>query len=582
MPIGDATTAEPTVTAAADLTWEAPGPGEWMLDTTHHGRRPVSGYFRPLSDEAFGHIGVMFAKYGLPLEGMSTIEVNDCTYIRPRAVGEGDTPKPPPPLWLMKVVARIHPELRRRNKAAIEAWETRLWRSEVDQWFDHDRDLVVAANRRFGAVGLTDLDDRALLDHLAVVTEHVRAEAVAGFESHGGDMVPVGDYLAHCEQWGIDAAEAAALLQGASPASVATVEALAPVARSLGGLDRLPSTVDELRAHGPEVAAAVDQWLDDYQWRIITTDDLDGTTLAECPQLVVPALLAGARTQLGEVPDPSPLRQRVPADERGLFDQLLTEARYGMRLRDDNVGVRWNWTTGLLRRALLEVGRRLVAAGRLGDAEHAVELTIEEVAPLMFDGRGPSPDEVAGRRIRRLAVEAAEPPATLGAPEPPPPFDALPPAMARAARAILALIGAMEGEHDAADSRLSDGGSAIGRGVGIGATTCEGTVRVVASADDALDRLQAGDVLVAAFTGPAYNALLPLVGGLVVEEGGPLCHAAIVSRELGIPAVIGLDGATSWLTDGDRVRLDPIEGTVTRLGERSGSPGAGAPHRRLM
>ena len=69
-------------------------------------------------------------------------------------------------------------------------------------------------------------------------------------------------------------------------------------------------------------------------------------------------------------------------------------------------------------------------------------------------------------------------------------------------------------------------------------------------------------MLVAPFTGPAYNSLLGLVGALIVEEGGPLCHAAIVARELGIPAIIGASGATSEITDGTVVEVDPVAGEI--------------------
>ena len=68
-----------------------------MLDSTHHGRRPVSGYLRELYVEAFASIGDLFARYGLPLEGMDFADVNGCDYIRPRGVGESGAAKSTPP-----------------------------------------------------------------------------------------------------------------------------------------------------------------------------------------------------------------------------------------------------------------------------------------------------------------------------------------------------------------------------------------------------------------------------------------------------------------------------------------------------
>ena len=106
------------------------------------------------------------------------------------------------------------------------------------------------------------------------------------------------------------------------------------------------------------------------------------------------------------------------------------------------------------------------------------------------------------------------------------------------ARATTAMLTVLEAESTA--GRAASGPLA---GTGIGTETYRGTARVATNSDDALDRLQPGDVLVAPFTGPSYNSILPIIGALVVEAGGSMCHAAIVAREFGLPAVIGAAGA---------------------------------------
>ena len=68
-------------------------------------------------------------------------------------------------------------------------------------------------------------------------------------------------------------------------------------------------------------------------------------------------------------------------------------------------------------------------------------------------------------------------------------------------------------------------------GVGIGTAPSQGRACVVADPNEALELLESGDVLVTRVTGPSFNSLLPIVGALVVEEGGPMCHAAIVARD---------------------------------------------------
>jgi phosphohistidine swiveling domain-containing protein len=80
--------------------------------------------------------------------------------------------------------------------------------------------------------------------------------------------------------------------------------------------------------------------------------------------------------------------------------------------------------------------------------------------------------------------------------------------------------------------------------------------------DDALDRLEPGDVLIAPFTGPSYNSILPILGALVVDAGGPMCHAAIVAREFALPALVGVTGASTQIPDGALVEIDPIAGSI--------------------
>ena len=102
-------------------------------------------------------------------------------------------------------------------------------------------------------------------------------------------------------------------------------------------------------------------------------------------------------------------------------------------------------------------------------------------------------------------------------------------------------------------------------GVGASPGVYVGRARVISGPGD-FERLEPGDVLVAAFTTPAYNVVLPLLGAVVTDRGGMLSHPAIVAREFGIPAVVGTGSATATIADGARVRVDGTLGTVTVLG----------------
>ncbi len=92
----------------------------------------------------------------------------------------------------------------------------------------------------------------------------------------------------------------------------------------------------------------------------------------------------------------------------------------------------------------------------------------------------------------------------------------------------------------------------------------EGFARVAATLDVAED-LEEDEILVCEVTDPAWCALFPLVAGMVVDIGGPLSHAAIVAREMGIPCVVNTKDAVSRLSTGMRLRLDASSGTVSVL-----------------
>jgi pyruvate,water dikinase len=87
----------------------------------------------------------------------------------------------------------------------------------------------------------------------------------------------------------------------------------------------------------------------------------------------------------------------------------------------------------------------------------------------------------------------------------------------------------------------------------------------VRDAAEAWGSVEPGDIIVAPYTAPTYNSVLAMAGGLVTEEGGLLCHAAVIARELGLPAVIGAAGAMARIPDGSRIEVDPKQGRVRVL-----------------
>ncbi len=91
----------------------------------------------------------------------------------------------------------------------------------------------------------------------------------------------------------------------------------------------------------------------------------------------------------------------------------------------------------------------------------------------------------------------------------------------------------------------------------------ESKIKLIFSPDDELDL--DGQILCTIRTDPGWAPLFPTAGGILVERGSTLSHSAVVARELGIPAVVGIPGLTKALKMGDRVKMDGAAGTVERL-----------------
>lgn len=92
----------------------------------------------------------------------------------------------------------------------------------------------------------------------------------------------------------------------------------------------------------------------------------------------------------------------------------------------------------------------------------------------------------------------------------------------------------------------------------------EGIVRILANPEEG-EKLQPGEILVAATTNVGWTPIFPKAAAIITDIGAPLSHAAIVARELGIPAVVGCGNATSRLKTGDRVLVDGGHGKVQIL-----------------
>jgi phosphoenolpyruvate synthase/pyruvate phosphate dikinase len=190
-----------------------------------------------------------------------------------------------------------------------------------------------------------------------------------------------------------------------------------------------------------------------------------------------------------------------------------------------------------LRRLALRVGRRLVREGTLDHADDIMFLARREV-PQILDGSREARPIVAERRREHARRELLEPPRVVGKPK------------------------AASSEPDRFDGkRFEPESDGTLRGTGASAGVVRGPARVVFGPED-FDRVVRGDIIVAPASNPGWVPLFSIAAGFVTDTGGVLSHAAVVAREFGLPAVVGMGDATKRIADGRIVEIDGAAGLV--------------------
>jgi pyruvate,water dikinase len=505
-----------------------------------------------------------FAGYGVLLDRLAMATVNGFTYHQPQPFDLPGPDGPRDPAW-------IGAELGRRVELAAKAFEDRIWREGIRRWDEELKPASIARHRRLD-VDLSSLSDGELQAHIAECISHVTDMVFQHHRHNMHALVPVGDLLLQTAGWtGRPPTTLLSLLDGYAPVSSVVAPEMVPALEVLRADEAAravlfsggdPADVlAQLRAMVPEVGELIDA----THFRLLDGFDVTNPTVGERPQHLVERLQCALDVDLEEALRRSDafaaaVRADVPEDHRAAFDDLLAEARLLYRLRDERGIYSEISAIGLLRLALLEVGRRVEQTGRVQSAEDVLDADPDEIAALLAGGAGPSPEELHQRAVDREERTRAGAPRFLGSPPPPPPpMDMLPPPLARLMSSVGFLIDGILGQKEAAEG---DATTIIGIPGASG--TVEGPVRLVRSIDD-LFLLEPGDVLVTPTTGEAFNSMLHLVSAIVTDHGSFASHAAIVSREMGIPSVVGTSDGTTRLASAKRVRVDGTSGQVTIL-----------------
>lgn len=241
------------------------------------------------------------------------------------------------------------------------------------------------------------------------------------------------------------------------------------------------------------------------------------------------ALADGVRTRLADRPD-----------ELARFEHLLERSRaIGPITETHNYWID-RGSQSHLRRLVMRYGARLAREGVIDRPDDVFYLTRGEVPGLLRTGEDRRA-AVAERRALHERQRATPPPRYVGkAPDAQKPRDRF------------------DGE------RVDSDEAGVLKGTGASAGVVRGPARVVLTSAE-FDRILPGDVIVCPSSNPSWVPVFTIAAGLVTNTGGVLSHAAVVAREFGLPAVVGVQGATTSIPDGRTIEIDGTAGTVTLL-----------------
>jgi phosphohistidine swiveling domain-containing protein len=541
--------------ASTRLTFEPPGPGSWEQDPVHF-PRPMTRYFQETHPPSFKKGTNDFARfYGLLIDGLQMGYVNGFGY--------------------NQVLPAPAAEIPERFQRAEQVYAQKLWREQLRDWDENRKPSAIAKHRELQAVDPDTLSDADLIAYLRRCRDHHSAMIAQHMSFTAGAVLPISDFLAHAGDWtGLPPSDLLGLMRGSAEVSAGGSDEMGRLKRSFGEDQAARKTLESagdpaevlasLRALAGETGAAVSGYLDLVGNRLIDGFDIAEPTALELPDALLRAIRIAVSEETQDVSDVdariAEIGAMVPDAHRGEFDDLLGEARLTYRLRDERGVYSDIWAAGIMRRAALAAGRRIAQRGRLANPHLMLDASLDEMCALVAGTGGPSADELASRAAYRAANTAKDAPASLGPPAPPPPdLAALPPTVGRVMRAMFIGLGHVFGSSQAQNEEKVLYGIAASKGI------YEGPARRVSGPSE-FGQIVKGDVLVTESTSEAFNILLPLLGGIVTDNGGLLSHAAIVAREYGIPGVVGTREATERIANGALVRVDGDAGEVTVLG----------------
>jgi hypothetical protein len=366
-----------------------PPPGSWEREGSHF-PLPLSPFSKVLMrQEEWGR--QICDELGSLIQTLQFIEIGGWVYSRIVPFG-GRTDRPAPPPWLIPILFRAVPSIRRRMRAAKAALESDWAGRQIDAWYGQWQVALGAQLASARAVNVDVLDNSALDQHLLDSIALAHDSLIAHFRLHFAIAHVLRSFTSTCtDLLGWDDERSLSALAGTSTSSTEAGRALADLSRVAGRsaqvrrlLTSAPS--HEVLAADAEFAAAFDDYVDRFCFRALTYDVRD-PTLAERPELVLSLVrdqLADGRPSVAPG-DGAPLiaeaRARLTtatAQDQARFEHSLARALRAYPVREDNVYSTVSAPFALVRSAGLEIGRRLAARHQIDATDDVFFLLVDE------------------------------------------------------------------------------------------------------------------------------------------------------------------------------------------------------------
>jgi pyruvate,water dikinase len=302
---------------------------------------------------------------------------------------------------------------------------------------------------------------------------------------------------------------------------------------------------------GQEIRDTILAYLDKYGMRCVGEIDITKTRWSEKPATLVPLILSNIKNFEPEASKRKFLQGRNEAlkKEQELLERLKQLPDGKRKAEDTNrmisllrnfIGYREYPKYGMVNRyfvykqALLKEAEKLVQASIIHQIEDIYYLTFEELQEVIRTNRLDY-QIITKRKDEYRLYEKLRPPRVITS----------------------------DGEIITGEYKRENLPAEALVGLPVSSGIIEGRARVILNMEEA--DLEAGDILVTAFTDPSWTPLFVSIKGLVTEVGGLMTHGAVIAREYGLPAVVGVENATNLIKDGQRIRVHGTEGYIEIL-----------------